>query len=278
MYIISWYDQNTNTEFEPKFWVCEDVKRAKTPWVWCGLDYWWGNTCCNDSSSVPTWTRNRTANLAPLLTLFGTNVMLPIVTFWFGICEAETFRNWMCLHPWNSCKYSNEHGSATCWVYRRPNHWWIQVCDNWVEQLAQPTGFDIRQCPHQSSYSNARVSRSLYVPNNVFWAGRNHLFASGTRTSKRCSYYWPTPPGKFTRRTSDSNILWTVCHSLCRESWLVESWNLPRRPGAWRASIQRQLDIGLGRPHLVWLSPWATLYVWRTYLLRNTFDWGDTHQ
>jgi len=45
------------------------VEPAKTPRVLCGSVFRWRKTRCNGSSSVQTWTRNRTANLEPLLTL-----------------------------------------------------------------------------------------------------------------------------------------------------------------------------------------------------------------
>jgi len=69
LYIILWYDQNSNTWLESTFWVGEIVEPAKRPWVQWGSVFWWGKTCFNGSSLVRTRTRYRTTDLKPLLTL-----------------------------------------------------------------------------------------------------------------------------------------------------------------------------------------------------------------
>ena len=68
---ISYCDMITTQilNWAPKSWVCEWVEPAKKLRVRCGLVFWCGKTRCNGSSSVPTPTQNRTANLEPLLTL-----------------------------------------------------------------------------------------------------------------------------------------------------------------------------------------------------------------
>jgi len=73
------------------------VQPAKKPRVRCGLGFWWGKTRYNGSSSVPTRTRNWTANLEPLLTLarwvrFPDSMVLPSITstclLFFSSCSG----------------------------------------------------------------------------------------------------------------------------------------------------------------------------------------------
>jgi len=64
---------------------------------------------------------------------------------------------WMCLYPSTGCKYCSKSCSISCWVYLASNHRWIHVCDDCVDELFRLTGFDIRQYPHRSPYSNAKV-------------------------------------------------------------------------------------------------------------------------
>jgi len=64
---------------------------------------------------------------------------------------------WMCLHPSTGCKYCSEPCSISCWVYLASNYRWIHVCDDCVNELPRLTGFDIRQYPHRSPYSNAPI-------------------------------------------------------------------------------------------------------------------------
>ena len=92
-----------------------------------------------------------------VLILLGNTVKSQTVISQFATCVATTLRIQMCLHPSNGCKYCNQSCSVTCLVYFGPNHWWIQVCDQSVDELPQLTGFDIRHYPHRSPYSKARA-------------------------------------------------------------------------------------------------------------------------
>jgi len=92
-----------------------------------------------------------------MLILHGSTVKLPMVIFQFAICVATILRNYMCLHPSNGCKYCNEPCSVICWVYLWPNHWRFHICDDCVDELPRLNRFNIRQYPHRSPYSNARI-------------------------------------------------------------------------------------------------------------------------
>jgi len=88
VYIILWYDQNSNTWLEPKFWVCEIVEMAKKLRVQCGLVFWWGETRCNGCSSVLTQTQNWTVDLESLLTLVWIGTSLLRLTLLSNLCHS----------------------------------------------------------------------------------------------------------------------------------------------------------------------------------------------
>jgi len=56
IYIILWYDQNSDTELEEKFLVSKILEVAKIPLFRCGSVFWWGKTRRNRSSLDPTQT------------------------------------------------------------------------------------------------------------------------------------------------------------------------------------------------------------------------------
>jgi len=85
IYIILWYNQNSNTQLEPKFRVGEIVEPAKKPPVGCGSVFWCGKTHCNSSSLVPTWTRNWTPDLELSLTLLG--IVISILPISSTLCQ-----------------------------------------------------------------------------------------------------------------------------------------------------------------------------------------------
>jgi len=73
--IILWYDQNSNTYLEPKFWVCENepqlyLEPSQKPISWCavqvttpprqrGLGFWTGLESNQTVCLVQTWTAGR---------------------------------------------------------------------------------------------------------------------------------------------------------------------------------------------------------------------------
>jgi len=66
---------------------------------------------------------------------------------------------WMCPYSATGCKCCSEPCSVSCWVYLAPNRHWIHICDNCVDKVLWPTGFDIHQYPLRSPYSNAPVQQ-----------------------------------------------------------------------------------------------------------------------
>jgi len=64
---------------------------------------------------------------------------------------------WMCLLSSTRCKYCLELCSVSCCAYQGPNHHWIHIGDNCVDELPPVTGFEICPYPYQSQYSNGKV-------------------------------------------------------------------------------------------------------------------------
>jgi len=71
-----WYNKNSKTQLEPKFWVHENVEPAQKLLFWWDLVFWCGETHCNSSGSVPTRNWNRTWNLELLLTVITTDCII----------------------------------------------------------------------------------------------------------------------------------------------------------------------------------------------------------
>jgi len=122
-----------------------------------------------------------------VLIMFGITVKIPTVISWSAVCAAAISYNWMCLHQSNGCWYCHEPCCVSCWVYLRPNHQWIDVCDDCVDELRRLTGFDISQFPHRSPYSNVRVCQQLYFLNELIWSCWNSVCDFRTRTFE---WFW----------------------------------------------------------------------------------------
>ena len=175
---------------------------------------------------------------ALVLNLFGTTVKLPIAMFEFAICVAGTLRNWMWLHPSNSCKHCKEPCSVTCWVYLGLNHRWIYVWDNSVDEVPRLSCFGIRQYPHCSPYLDPKVSQSLYFPNELFLSCWCFLSCYWIKTF---DYFWEYRSCTCRRLWSSSIgsiVLGTIWHSLPLEYLSDWSRRLRRRletqrPGIW---------------------------------------------
>jgi len=125
-----------------------------------------------------------------VITLFGIILKSQTVISQCATCVATILRIRMCLHPSNSCKYSNEPFSDFCSVYLEPTHWWVHVLDNWVDELPRHSGFNICQYPHRPPYSNAGMRQTLPLMNKSVCANRNTSITFRWWTLEQFSKYW----------------------------------------------------------------------------------------
>jgi len=162
----------------------------------------------------------------------------------------------MCLHPSNSCRYCHEPCYASGWVDPGPDHWWIDVSEDCIDELPQLTGFDIHQFPQQFPYSDTVVWQSVNLPNKLVWPCWSILCSLPTRTFVRFRQYRCHTHGQFPRSTFGDRVLGTIWQSLPLESVLVRSRHVRRGLGCWQSSVWTISD------RIWWSASWVVYYLW----------------